>query len=52
LMVMVAAGVSSSLTMKVSPALMLRNVPLTIRSSVGQDSCHWSMPLLASQAAA
>jgi hypothetical protein len=52
-MVMVAAGVlSSSQTMKVSPASMFRSIPSTIRSSIGQGSCHWSMPRLASQAAA
>jgi hypothetical protein len=33
LMVMVAAGVSSSQTMKVSPDSMLRSIPSTMRSS-------------------
>ncbi len=28
----------------------LASMPSTMRSSVGQGSCHWSMPLLATQA--
>jgi hypothetical protein len=39
--VIVAAGVpSSSQTMKVSPALMLRSIPLVIRSSLGRGKAR------------